>query len=75
MPATNHEQNGSPAPGYGEPEEYADRYSDDNDALLSEANTADSATPVNKRTRAAARGYRPAYERTSPAGRITQRLI
>jgi hypothetical protein len=65
MPAENHEKNGSSAHRYGKPEEYADRYSDDYDALLNEPSTAENVPPVNNRTRAAARGYRPAYEKTS----------
>ncbi len=54
MPANNHDPNGSP--------EY--------DALVDGPGTTDEAPPANNRSRAAARGYRPAYEKPArrPAG-------
>jgi hypothetical protein len=62
MPLNTQESNGSASGGYELPNEYADEY----DALFEEpAEPQELPPPDNNRTRAAARGYRPPYEKPS----------
>lgn len=65
MPATNHEQNGSPARSYDQSEEYISPHSDEYDELFDGATSMDDKPATNNRRRAAARGYRPTYEKPS----------
>jgi hypothetical protein len=65
MPTENHEQNGSPSGSYDHAEEYMGQYSDQNDALLDDTGGPVDTPTVNNRSRAAARGYHPPYEKPS----------
>jgi hypothetical protein len=65
VPTENHEQAGSPSGSYDSSEEYMGHYSDEYDALLDDTSGTGDTPPVNNRRRAAARGYRPPYEKPS----------
>jgi hypothetical protein len=65
MSSDTHKQNGSPSNNRSVPGEYTDGYVDEYDELLNEAAVSEDTPPVTNRTRAAARGYRPPYERPS----------
>jgi hypothetical protein len=61
----NPEQNESPVRSYSGSEEYTGQYSDELGELLDETAKVQDTLPPNNRSRAAARGYRPAYEKPS----------
>jgi hypothetical protein len=65
MITENHAQNGSPSGSYAQSEEHMGQYVDEYDELLDDTGVAATMPPVNNRRRAAARGYRPPYEKPS----------